>query len=156
MIRKANISDIPILANHHERMFREIYQFEKKKIIENAFKKMAGSYKTKLHKQFRDNSCIAWIYEYNHRIVASAAISKINVVSTPYDENVITGYLHGVFTEPEYRKNGYAEKLIRKILVYCQKNRIRRIDLLASKAGKEIYQKIGFAKLNNSMRYIGK
>ncbi len=153
MIRTAALKDIPVLADHHELMFREIFNYDKIEINETSIHRMKQNYIKKLKKEINKN-CFAWLIEIRGKVVASAAITFISLVPTPYDENTDTGYLHSVYTDKEYRKKGYAEKLIKTILKHCKNNGIKRVDLVASKAGKGIYKRNGFNNLDNFMRYI--
>jgi GNAT superfamily N-acetyltransferase len=65
----------------------------------------------------------------------------------PPNQNFIngkTGTLLNVFTYPEYRNQGMATELLRRIIEEAKKESINEIELSATKAGEKIYKKLGF------------
>jgi len=65
----------------------------------------------------------------------------------PANRNFINGKigtLLNVYTYPEYRKNGIATNVIKKIIEEAKKQNVAIINLFASKDGESVYKKIGF------------
>lgn len=153
-LQAANENDIGILVNHHVAMFKEIMEIESKQIDDQAYRAMAVSYEKKLTEQLPDGTCRAWILFQGSTSdpVASVALSIIKMVPTPFDATYIMGYLHSMYTEREWRKRGYAEKLIKTAIQDATNTGINRIDLAPSLAGKRVYEKLGFQEMKSLMR----
>lgn len=58
------------------------------------------------------------------------------------------GYILGVYVEPEYRSLGIAKRLTQDAIGFLRSARVRSIRLHASKAGRPIYEKLGFTPTN--------
>lgn len=154
-LRTATIEDIDILVNHHVKMFKEIMEIDAMQIDDNSYTAMAISYRKKLNEQLPVGTCKAWIVFQDgnrHRPIASAAMSIIKMVPTPFDSSYETGYLHSIYTEKEWRRKGYAELLVKTAIQDASRNSINRIDLTASSEGKKLYDKVGFQVIKSMMR----
>ncbi|ULQ61170.1 GNAT family N-acetyltransferase [Brucepastera parasyntrophica] len=55
-----------------------------------------------------------------------------------------TGTLLNVFTYPEYRNQGIAATLMKKLIEEAKKENISEIELSATKDGEKLYKKLGF------------
>lgn len=154
-IRIATTEDIDILVNHHVKMFKEIMEIELKQIDDNSYDAMSTSYKQKLIEQLPVGTCKVWIVyqgENKNSVIASAAMSIIKMVPTPFDFSYETGYLHSIYTEKKWRRQGYAELLVKTAIQDAANRGINRIDLAASLEGKPLYEKLGFQEMKSLMR----
>ena len=153
-LREASESDIPRLGVHHRKMFEEIWE-EKGESIDPSFgKKMERAYAKKLKQELTDGSCKAWVIESENRIVASGAITIASLVPTPKDLSSSVAYLHSMYTEKEYRNNHFANLIVERAIRFCRDNRIKRVFLNASEAGRPIYEKLGFRAAPEMMRLV--
>jgi len=59
-----------------------------------------------------------------------------------------------VYTEPEWRRRGVAEALMREVIRWAREQRLDRLVLHASEQGRPLYQRLGFAA-TNEMRFQG-
>jgi GNAT superfamily N-acetyltransferase len=66
------------------------------------------------------------------------------------DPAPIRAYLLNFYTVPEARGRGLATQLLQHAVEVCKENKVGVITLHASKFGKPIYEKFGFAH-NNEM-----
>ena len=151
-IHEAKIHDIEQLANHHRKMFEEIW--EKKNLNFDSIKaqEIESAYSEKLRKQLLDGRCKAWLAKNGSQVVASGAISIFSYIPVPNDTNLEVAYLHSMYTEKIFRGRKIAQQIIEKAISYCKVNGIHRIALNASDEGKPIYEKIGFLSAPDSMR----
>lgn len=71
----------------------------------------------------------------------------------PYKENLsgLEGYILNIYTSPEFRNRGFANRVLDDIIDYSQKNNIGRLWLNSSEQGMDIYKRRGFIKINNGM-----
>lgn len=68
-----------------------------------------------------------------------------------------TGTLLNVYTCPEYRRKGIAEKLVRMAIDTAEKNGLDFVELQATEDGAPLYRKVGFLKKESRytpMKYI--
>jgi GNAT superfamily N-acetyltransferase len=59
-----------------------------------------------------------------------------------------------VFTEPEWRHQGVAMLLLERIIQWARAERLDRLVLHASEAGRPLYERLGFVD-TNEMRFAG-
>lgn len=71
----------------------------------------------------------------------------------PYEENLygLEGYILNIYTLPHFRKCGFANQILDKIIEYSKKNNIKRLWLNSSEQGKKLYAQRGFVKKENEM-----
>lgn len=62
--------------------------------------------------------------------------------------NGLSGTLLNVFTYPEYRKQGYATKVVERIIEEAGRKKVSVIDLSATADGLAIYSKLGFKEIS--------
>lgn len=72
-------------------------------------------------------------------------------VPVPHDLSPRIVFLHSIYTEPEFRNRGFAERITWEAAAYCKKNGIRRLHLFASDAGRPVYEKSGFMPVPNML-----
>lgn len=66
----------------------------------------------------------------------------------PYKENLsgLEGDILNIYTATPFRKHGFANSILDRIIEYARKNNIKRLWLNSSKQGKKLYTKRGFIK----------
>ena len=153
-IRMATVNDIPILVAHHHKMFEEIWTLLGFEIDAHQFDTMDQVHEAKLRKEIANGTCKAWVIGIDNKIVASGAISLNSMTPTPYDPFYQVAYLHSIFTEPEYRRRGFAECITKEAIRYCKLQGIGRMILEASDAGRPIYEKLGFQPSGRTLRLL--
>jgi GNAT superfamily N-acetyltransferase len=153
-IRDATVSDIPLLAAHHRKMFEEIWKNKGEAVDGSISAEIERVYMRKLQNQLPEGSCKAWVIEGDRRIIASGAISFVSLVPTLMDLSYKVGYLHSMYTEKEHRNNHFAERILKQALDLCRAMGIKRILLNTSEAGRPLYEKIGFRSAPDMMRLL--
>ena len=154
IILPATPEDIPLLADHHRKMFEEVV------MSQTLYPKALNSERLDreyIHKLINElgTTCHAWIVKKNDgEVIASGGVSIISMVPVPNDYSCKVAYIHSIFTEDKFRNNGLARQIIDEILQFCRRQGIKRLILNASDAGRPLYEKIGFESATNSMRMI--
>lgn len=154
ILREATEHDISQLGIYHRKMFEEIWTNESKCLDPSICRGIEEAYVQKLKQELLNGTCKAWVIENENNIVASGAISIVSFVPSPHDLSSKVAYLHSIYTEKEYRNNGFANLIINKIMQYCKDYEIKRMILNASEAGIPIYEKLGFRSAPDIMRLI--
>ncbi len=154
LLREATERDISHLAIHHRKMFEEIWMDKSECLDPSVCRGIEEAYAQKLKPELLNGTCKVWLVEEENKIIASGAISIVSFVPSPHDLSSNVAYLHSIYTEKEYRNNGFANLIINKITQYCKDYEIKRMILNASEAGRPIYEKLGFRSAPDIMRLI--
>ena len=77
-------------------------------------------------------------------LVSNALLTVIEKPANPFFPCGRSGYVLGVFTEPEYRGQGLATQIMTLILQEAKRLQLDTVTLSASDMGKPIYEKLGF------------
>ncbi len=92
-----------------------------------------------------------WGIFQNEKLAAIGSLCLFTRI--PYKENLsgTEGYVLNIYTSPQFRERGFANKILDNIIDYSQKNNIKRLWLNSSEKGEKIYSKRGFVKKGNEM-----
>jgi len=74
---------------------------------------------------------------------------------TPHNLSGRIGYLMNVVTEPDYRRQGLARRIIQAALRWLDEQGIQRVTLHATESGQPLYQSLGFEPVTSEMRRTG-
>ena len=77
-------------------------------------------------------------------LAANAILMISEMPANPFFPNGRTGYVLGVYTEPQYRGQGLATRIMQLLLETARAQRLDQVTLSASDMGKGIYEKLGF------------
>jgi len=83
--RIATPKDIPFLAEHHRKMFEEIWEKSGLPVDLSQFALLETEYAKKIANEFKYGTCTSWVIQIGERIVSSGAISIVSYVPVPYD-----------------------------------------------------------------------
>jgi len=146
-IRKAEIEDAEILSLHHVLMFKEIREKENRPIDDETVQKMLFTLKNKIITEMPKGLCYGWIVEdLNRNPVSSGQLSIYSFTPTPeVPDSTIGGYIHSIYTDKNHRGNKLSTLIVNEICSFCKKNKIQRTLLVASNAGRPIYEAAGFS-----------
>jgi ribosomal protein S18 acetylase RimI-like enzyme len=154
-VRQANASDIPLIARHRATMFREMGKLRAQH--EESLAQATASY---LSDAMPRGEYLGWIAEDNGTspaVIGGAGVQLRPILPRPRpgaDELEFgpEAIVLNVYVEPEWRRRGVGEALMRAILTALAVRGIRRIVLHASADGRRLYERIGFVS-TNEMRF---
>ena len=71
----------------------------------------------------------------------------------PYEENLsgAEGYILNIYTLPEFRKRGLADRILDRIIEYSRESGIKKLWLNSSDQGRRLYAEKGFKEKDNEM-----
>jgi GNAT superfamily N-acetyltransferase len=146
-IRHATGADAAVIARQRVRMFLDMGDLEPRDApsVESATR-------ARLAVELVSGEYIGWVVETGNDVVAGAGVMLHQYY--PNAENPRgrpTAHIFNVYTEPEHRRHGLAQKLIAEILAWCRAHDYPRASLHASDAGRAVYERLGFAP-SNEMR----
>ncbi len=91
-----------------------------------------------------NKNIFAYIGRDKQEIVACALLLVVEKPMSPAFINGKTGTILNVYTKPEYRRNGYAKKLMNMLLEDAVNMRLCSVELKATEDGYSLYKSIGF------------
>ena len=101
---------------------------------------------------FADNTLVEWVAEEDGKIVGTAAILLFEFPPAFTNPSGIKGYITNMYTAPEYRGQGLASELLKKVLDEARSRSVKNILLVASDMGKPVYKKVGFEEAGDWMK----
>jgi GNAT superfamily N-acetyltransferase len=143
-IRQASVSDAPVIARHRVGMFQDMGELapDEAAIVESTSRR-------RLVGQLASGEYVGWLAESNGQIVAGAGVLLHQYYPTLANpRGRPTAYILNVYTEPGHRRQGLASQLIAEILAWCRAHDIPRASLHASRFGRSVYERLGFAQTN--------
>lgn len=142
-IRESTPNDFEIICAHRRAMFEDMGRDTPEQI--NA---MDAPHRDWLADKLNSGEYRAWFAESEGRVVAGAGLWLLNWSPSPYDQSQFRGYVLNVYTDPAFRRRGLAKRLMETIIAWCREHAIKIVVLHASKAGKPIYESLGFEQTN--------
>lgn len=142
-IRPAQLADLPILLQHRRKMFEDMGQNDG-----NLLDAMCQGARTYFVQALQDGSYRGWLAEATGRIVAGGGIVISPWPASPLDVQPRRAMILNVYTEPEYRRQGIARKVMRLMLEWLRQEGFAGVALHASPEGKVLYESLGFQPTN--------
>lgn len=154
-VRQADSSDIPHLARHRVGMFRDMGQLAPQH--ERAMEQATISF---LRAAMPRGDYLAWMAESQatpSTVIGGAGVHLRAILPRPRGDGGLElgpeAIVLGMYVEPEWRRRGVAEALMRALLATLDARGIKRIVLHASNDGRRLYERLGFTP-TNEMRLI--
>ena len=84
-----------------------------------------------------NDDLISWGIMQDNKIVSIGSLCLFKRL--PYKENIsgVEGYILNVYTDPAFRRQGFAKRIVGEIKKYAIENRMKRIWLNSSEQGKK-------------------
>jgi GNAT superfamily N-acetyltransferase len=114
---------------------------------------MDVAYEVLLRYEIPAGSTRVWVIEDGGQIAASGALKFTDWLPRPDGLRRGLVYVHSVYTEPAYRRQGLARRVLTAMIAYCRDNGWPRLSLHASELGRGLYEDLGF-KPTNEMRLV--
>lgn len=143
--RRANRGDIDLLVKNRIEFVSSIREIRN---IED-FKNKTKEY---IIDNIDGNNLVIFIAADKNRIVSSCMASLFRTLPKPSCPNGISAELLNVYTLKEYRRNGYAEKILNMLIKETKKLGVEKIILDYTDMGLHLYKKLGFTEVCNQMQ----
>jgi len=62
----------------------------------------------------------------------------------PANPHSLTGLVHDVVVDPQYRRQKYGQQLFKHMMLFCRQEKIGFLFLTATSMGSPLYRKFGF------------
>jgi GNAT superfamily N-acetyltransferase len=159
VIRRAEFADAPVIAWHRARMFQDMGE-----LPPALFESFRSESERWIGDALKSGEYLGWLAscENSPAVIAGAGVQVRR--ASPHPLRKSSGEVaiaHGqhaiivnVFTEPEWRRQGLAARLLQEIIEWARLADIDRLLLHASADGRALYEKLDFVS-TNEMRYAG-
>ena len=159
-VRRATPADATIIARHRARMFEEMGELPSER-----YEALHSAAETYLEDAIGRGEYVGWLAapaDDLARIVAGAGVQRRRVLPHPVTQadgrvRIAEGrhaIVLNVYTDPDWRRRGLGELLMREVMAWARAERLDRLVLHASDAGRPLYERLGFAA-TNEMRFAG-
>ncbi|MBR2528768.1 MAG: GNAT family N-acetyltransferase [Blautia sp.] len=100
-----------------------------------------------------DGTFVSWLAVNEDRIIGTSGMSFVEKPSYYGCPNGRIGLLSSMFTAPEYRRQGIAKELLRRVVDEARTYGCGTVQITASDMGVLLYTDFGFVKNGNFMQY---
>ena len=154
-IRPATLEDVDAIAEHRARMFDEMDQ-----LSPAGFETLRTKSRERLRDFITRGDYLGWLAipaQARNIIAGGAGIQLREVLPHPNRNKIAEGrhaIILNVFTEPAWRHQGVARLLVQRIIDWTRAERLDRLVLHSSEAGRALYERLGFVG-TSEMRFAG-
>ncbi len=142
----ATAIDAELIAGHRMKMFADAGQADAP-----AMAQMAENFVSWVKPRLMDGRYVGWLMEDQGKVVAGAGMWLMDFPPHWMDAEPVRAYLLNFYTEPEYRGRGIAGEMLKMAVDEAARRGIKVVALHASKFGRPIYERNGFADTNEMM-----
>jgi GNAT superfamily N-acetyltransferase len=149
-IRPAEFRDLPHILGHRRAMFAEMGWTDEK--VLDSMQQATDEY---LRTALASGDYRAWLAQTGAgRVVSGAGIAIVPWPGSPEFPAPRRGWILSVYTEPEFRHQGIARRLMDTIVAWCRIEGFVHVSLHASKFGRALYEQMGFQPTNEMRLYL--
>lgn len=145
--RKAAFDDIDILTKTRIQVLRAANELEEDADMSAVEKETYDYYLTAL----KDGSHSAFLVFDRGIFVGAGGISFYRVMPTFHNTTGKKAYIMNMYTHPDYRRRGIACHVLQLLTEEAKEKRVSHITLEATKAGRYLYEKFGFVRMEDEM-----
>ncbi len=147
-IREATIDDVAALVHQRVAMFLDMGMTFDVAAVESAF----GGW---LREAMSEGTYRGWLVETAAgEIVAGGGASILPWPPGPWSMGDRLAFVFNVYTEPPHRRRGLARMVMTSIEAWCRRAGVTAIALNASRAGRPLYEALGYADTPSPMMVL--
>jgi GNAT superfamily N-acetyltransferase len=140
-IRLATVADLSTLVRHRRAMFAEMGEKDERDMARHD-----RVYRQWARVRLRRGELVGFVAEVNGKTAGSGCVWLQERQPRPGLDHPCVPYLLSMFTEPDFRGCGIATRIVKAAHDWCRKHGHGNISLHASKMGRSIYKKLGYAR----------
>ena len=145
--KKATIEELPILVETRITVLRAANKLSDNVDMSEVELQSLEYYKTAL----QSDSHVAYLVFDDEEFVGAGGVSFFQVMPTYHNSTGKKAYIMNMYTKPEYRRQGIAYKTLDLLVQEAKARGINAISLEATEAGRALYEKYGFVKMEDEM-----
>ncbi len=145
--RKADTNDIENLTQMRVKFLKEIKHLKDS----DRDEALAEELRKFFHEMMPDDRFIAWIAEEDGKIIGTSGICFYSLSPSFQNMSGRVAYIQNMYTLAEHRGRGRARVLFDRVLNEAKEKGCKKVSLHATEMGRPIYEKFGFAGVDNEM-----
>ena len=146
LIRPATPDDIPELLRHRRGMYEDMGYNDA-----GTLSVMVSTCKPYLASALANGTLHGWLACAGEKVVAGGVVLVSPWPSQPYDGQCRRATILNMYTDPPFRRQGIARRLMQTMIDWCRKEGFVHVTLHASDKGRPLYDSLGF-EVTNEMR----
>lgn len=139
IVRLAEKNESEFLAKERIKFLRSLGYEIKEDEYDKVLSDLTEQIKRKL-----GSSLVCVIAEYENTVIGTAYMTIDEVLYHPSTPKGYTANIVNVYTDNDYRGNGIATAMMKRLIDYGKENGIEKLTLDATDIGQPIYRKLGF------------
>ena len=144
--RLATVADAELIADQRRRMFSDSGQAD-----DEQMQTMVANFVGWVRPRLQDGSYVGWLVQEGQQVVAGAGLWLIDFPPHWMDVEPVRAYLLNFYVDAGFRGHGLAYALLKTSIAEAKARGIKVVSLHASKFGKPLYERNGFAPTNEMM-----
>jgi GNAT superfamily N-acetyltransferase len=141
-VRRATLRDITVLVEHRRRMWEDI-----RKDPPTTLEKGSRYYRQWLRTRLQDKRIVGFIViGPDHHPVASGLAMLYELDPPPWGGLHIVPHLISVYTEPSYRRKGFASAVVKSLVQWARSEGYVGVTLSPAKNARRLYAQLGFKR----------
>lgn len=145
--KKATLADLELLTETRICVLRAANKLADGVDMSEVREQLYEYYK----KALGDDTHVAYLVFDGERFIGAGGVSFYQVMPTFHNPSGRKAYIMNMYTDPAYRRNGIATKVLDLLVAETKERGIRAISLEATVAGRPLYEKYGFVKMQDEM-----
>ena len=145
--KKATLADLELLTETRICVLRAANKLADGVDMSEVMERSYEYYK----KALGDDTHVAYLVFDGERFVGAGGVSFYQVMPTFHNPSGRKAYIMNMYTDPDYRRQGIAYKMLDLLVDEAKERGIRAISLEATVAGRPLYEKYGFVKMQDEM-----
>jgi GNAT superfamily N-acetyltransferase len=142
-IREATAGDVGHLVRHRRGMYEDMGYDDTA-----ALANMVSTCEPYLAQALANGTLHGWLAQAGDRVVAGGFVLISPWPSHPYDGQCRRATILNMYTDPEFRCQGIARRLMHTMIEWCRKQGFVHVTLHASDKGRPLYESLGFVPTN--------
>jgi GNAT superfamily N-acetyltransferase len=144
-IRKATPDDAEIIYQQRLAMFEGIWG----SLDPDGVAVMEETFVPWVRRGLADGSYRGWLAcAEDGRTIAGGGLIFHEWMTSPRNPDSRRAYIANIYTQPNYRRNGIARRIMLTILDWCRAEGFTGVSLHASPFGRPLYESLGFEPTN--------
>jgi len=135
--------ELSVVLYHRRQMFLDMGTNDPRVLdeIEQASQTLFGE-------ALRNGTYLGWFAEAAGEVIAGGGVLLLPFQPSPREPRPVRPFIVNVYTEPPYRRQGLARRLMKEMVEWCRVQGYAGVTLHASPEGRPLYEAMGFAPTN--------
>ena len=151
-IRQATIQDLDLLMQWRMEVLHEVFAIPPEQAVTELEEENRQYYQRELLRGGHI-ACFACMGE---EIVGCGGMCLYSEMPSPDNPNGKCAYLMNIYAQPQFRRHGVGDAVVRWLIGQAEQRGISKIYLETSEDGRPLYREIGFSDLSGYMKFTGK